>query len=80
MDNILNLQKELETKYYKHGPYYAFKINDPKPRDIHKAKVRDRIVHHAIYKILYPFYIHILIKNLSTIHTHVETLRELIAR
>lgn len=56
MDNILSLQKELETKTYQHGSYYAFKINDPKPRDIHKAKVRDRIVHHAVYKILYPYF------------------------
>jgi RNA-directed DNA polymerase len=56
MDNILSLQKELETKNYRHGSYYAFKINDPKPRDIHKAKVRDRIIHHAVYKILYPYF------------------------
>lgn len=39
---------------YKHGGYQAFKINDPKPRDIHKASIRDRLVHHAIYRILYP--------------------------
>lgn len=56
MDNILRLQRELETKSYKHGSYYAFKINDPKPRDIHKALVRDRVVHHAIYRILYPYF------------------------
>jgi len=56
MDNILSLQKELETKSYRHGLYYAFKINDPKPRDIHKAKVRDRIIHHAVYKVLYPYF------------------------
>jgi RNA-directed DNA polymerase len=56
MDNMLNLQKELEAKDYRHGSYYAFKINDPKPRDIHKAIVRDRIVHHAVYKILYPYF------------------------
>lgn len=55
MDNILKLQKELADRKYRHGPYFAFKINDPKPRDIHKAKVRDRVVHHAIYRVLYPY-------------------------
>lgn len=56
MDNILTLHRDLKGKTYKHGKYHAFKINDPKPRDIHKAKVRDRIVHHAIYRILCPFF------------------------
>lgn len=56
MDNILKLRSDLLNKTYQHGQYYAFKINDPKPRDIHKAKVRDRIVHHAVYRILYPYF------------------------
>ncbi len=43
-------------KSYQHGGYEAFKINDPKPRDIHKASVRDRLVHRAIYSILYPYF------------------------
>jgi retron-type reverse transcriptase len=55
MDNIIELHRELAEKTYKHGKYQAFKINDPKPRDIHKASVRDRLVHHAIYKSIYPF-------------------------
>ena len=56
MDNILELHRDLKGGEYRHGPYHAFKINDPKPRDIHKASVRDRLVHHAIYRILYPFF------------------------
>jgi retron-type reverse transcriptase len=56
MDNILKLHRELVEKTYKHGGYQAFKINDPNPRDIHKASVRDRLVHHAIYRILYPYF------------------------
>ena len=50
------LHRELLNKIYRHGGYQAFKINDPKPRDIHKANIRDRLVHHAIYKILYPYF------------------------
>ncbi|MBF8249704.1 MAG: RNA-directed polymerase (Reverse transcriptase) [Candidatus Levybacteria bacterium] len=56
MDNILKLHNDLVERAYSHGPYYAFKINDPKPRDIHKARVRDRVIHHAVYRILYPYF------------------------
>jgi retron-type reverse transcriptase len=56
MDNILELHKELENFSYKHGGYHHFRISDPKPRDIHKANVRDRLLHHAIYRQLYPFF------------------------
>ena len=52
--NIIALYCELADKTYRHGAYKSFKINDPKPRDIHKATVRDRLLHHAIYRILYP--------------------------
>ena len=56
MDNILSLQNDLKNKTYTHGGYHAFNISDPKPRQIHKAKVRDRLLHHAIYRILYPYF------------------------
>jgi hypothetical protein len=56
MDNILSLHNDLINQTYKHGKYQEFKINDPKPRIIHKASVRDRLLHHAVYRILYPFF------------------------
>jgi retron-type reverse transcriptase len=56
MDNILKLHMELVAKTYTHGAYEAFNISDPKPRNIHKALVRDRLLHHAVYRILYPFF------------------------
>ena len=56
MGNIIALHKELATKTYKHAPYEAFNISDPKPRNIHKATVRDRLLHHALYRVLYPFF------------------------
>ena len=56
MDNILALREELVNKSYKHGGYESFFVNDPKRRYIHKASVRDRLLHHAIYRILYPFF------------------------
>ena len=56
MSNIILLQTELKNKNYKHSSYEAFNISDPKPRNIHKAKVRDRLLHHALYRKLYPFF------------------------
>jgi retron-type reverse transcriptase len=56
MKSIFDLHNELKSKTYKHGPYKHFKINDPKPRDIHKALVRDRLLHHAVYRRLYPYF------------------------
>lgn len=56
MDNLLFLKEDLMTKNYRHSLYKAFKITDPKPRDIHKASVRDRLLHHALYRKLYPFF------------------------
>jgi len=56
MSNIITLHKELVAKTYTHSPYQAFNISDPKPRNIHKAAVRDRLLHHALYRKLYPFF------------------------
>jgi len=56
MDNIIMLHQDLNNHTYRHGGYQAFNLSDPKPRNIHKASVRDRLLHHAIYRILYPFF------------------------
>ena len=56
MDNILSLHHDLSNFTYQHSNYQAFNISDPKPRNIHKAQVRDRLLHHAIYRMLYPFF------------------------
>ena len=56
LDQTLKLHQELKEETYQHGGYEAFKLNDPKPRDIHKALVRDRLVHHALCRIIYPFF------------------------
>ena len=55
-DEIANLHATLMSGQYTHGEYKHFRINDPKPRDIHKATVRDRLLHHAIHRKLYPFF------------------------
>jgi retron-type reverse transcriptase len=50
--NIFSLRRELLSGAYKHGAYESFFVHDPKPRHIRKAKVRDRVVHQALYTVL----------------------------
>lgn len=56
MTHVLALHYDLKEKKYIHGAYEHFVICDPKRRDIHKATVRDRLLHHAVYRMLYPFF------------------------
>ncbi len=56
MDNIFELHQVLTSKTYCHGGYRSFNISDPKPRNIHKASVRDRLLHHLLYQELYPYF------------------------
>jgi len=55
-DKIFALHDELSTKQYHHDQYTSFFITDPKVRHIHKATVKDRVVHHAIFGVLYPIF------------------------
>ncbi len=41
---------------YLHGQYTRFVVCDPKRREIAKASVRDRVLHHAIHRILAPLF------------------------
>ncbi len=50
--NIFKLHRDLVNGIYRHGSYTDFYITDPKLRHIHKATVRDRIVHHAVYQVV----------------------------
>ena len=47
-DNLFELHEDLASGTYRHGEYHEFHIFDPKHRVIHKATVRDRIVHHLL--------------------------------
>jgi len=62
-DNVLQLHDELISGSYRHGAYQRFAIADPKPRVIHKATVRDRVVHHAVYRVLEPIFEPTFIKD-----------------
>lgn len=49
-DHLFSLHKSLEDKIYRHDNYEAFYVHDPKMRHIHKACVKDRVIHHLVSK------------------------------
>lgn len=55
-ENLISLHNDLVSKKYQHGGYTSFVVNDPKRRIIHKASVRDRLLHHVIHRVLYPYF------------------------
>lgn len=56
MDNLLVLFDELKNNTYFHGLYEEYVICDPKKRVIHKASVKDRVVHRLLYNALYSYF------------------------
>lgn len=55
-DFLFELYTQLRTKTYIHDPYKSFYVCDPKRRHIHKATVKDRVVHQALFRVLYPIF------------------------
>lgn len=55
-DELLALQEELETQSYQPGAYHSFFIHDPKKRLISAAPFRDRVVHHALCRVMEPIW------------------------
>jgi len=62
-ENIFQLRRDLKYGRYKHGAYTSFYIHNPKQRHIHKAIVRDRILHHAVFAVLNPIFEPTFISN-----------------
>ncbi len=53
---IFQLQHELQTQTYQPGLPTTFHIYEPKPRLISAAPYRDRVVHHALFKVINPIF------------------------
>lgn len=60
---LIRLESELRNGTYKTGKYRQFTIFEPKERKIFVLPFRDRVVHHAVYSILYPIYDNIFIAD-----------------
>lgn len=54
--NLVRLRRELLDQSYRPGQYHTFTIDEPKPRQISAAPFRDRVVHHALTRILEPVF------------------------
>jgi retron-type reverse transcriptase len=55
-ENLFTLQSELAEQTYRPGAYHNFHIHDPKPRLISAAPFRDRVVHHALCRVIEPIF------------------------
>ena len=55
-ENLLKLQEELESQTYKPEPLKTFILRDPKTRKISKSAFPDRIVHHALIRVIEPIF------------------------
>jgi RNA-directed DNA polymerase len=53
---LLRLRDELLARTYRPGPYREFTIYDRKPRKISAAPYRDRVVHHALCRVIEPIF------------------------
>jgi len=56
MQNLLQLYEELKNQTYKPLPLKTFILRDPKTRKISKSAFRDRIIHHAIVRVIEPIF------------------------
>ncbi len=55
-DHLLDLQTSLRDGSYCPGAYSSFYIHEPKRRKISAAPFRDRVVHHALCRIIEPWF------------------------
>jgi hypothetical protein len=52
----LALERALQRRTWRPSGFVAFRIRDPKPRLISAAPFRDRVVHHALCRVIQPIY------------------------
>lgn len=54
--NLLRLQRELQDRTWKPGAYRDFYVYEPKKRLVSAAPYEDRVVHHALCRVLEPIW------------------------
>ena len=55
-DRLLELQDALREGHYAPGPYSHFYVHEPKRRKISAAPFRDRVAHHALCRVIEPWF------------------------
>ena len=54
--NLRTLHEELKNQTYSPKPLKTFILRDPKTRKISKSEFRDRVIHHALVRIIEPIF------------------------
>lgn len=54
--NLIELQESLLHKTYRTGPYRHFNVYEPKKREVAALPMKDRVVHHALMKVIEPIF------------------------
>ncbi len=55
-ENLINLRQQLWQETYRPGRYTHFTLYENKPRRISAAPFRDRVVHHALVRVIEPIW------------------------
>ena len=55
-NEVVALEEELNSGDYRPGAYHYFMIHEPKQRLVAAAPFRDRVVHHAIVRVIQPIF------------------------
>jgi len=53
---ILRLERQLLSRQWRPGPFVEIRVEDPKPRTVSAAPFRDRVVHHALCRVVEPLF------------------------
>ena len=54
--HVLRLERELLDGSWRPGAYTIIEVKDPKPRHVSAAPFRDRVVHHALSRVVQPIF------------------------
>lgn len=55
-ENLITLQNELIWKVWRPAGFRSFTVKEPKPRQIHAPIFKDRVVHHALVRVIEPLF------------------------
>lgn len=55
-ENLITIQNELIWQEWQPAEFRSFMVAEPKPRQIHAPVFRDRVVHHALVRVIEPLF------------------------
>lgn len=55
-ENLISMQNELLWKTWEPKPWRIFQVYEPKKRTVHAPAFRDRVIHHALVRVINPLF------------------------